>query len=418
MFSELTKRDSAMKDLDVAIVGGGPIGSFVASRIAKEGFSVCLLEEHKKYGLPLRCAGLVTKRVLDFLPNDKDVVINSVSGACIHSPNDHVVEIGDQRPRALVIDRTAFDCALGELAETNGAESYLGCKVSSFTPSSRRLAVEMKGSCFKEICSKIIIGADGPHSLIRKTLGLAPQSYLYGVGAEVKNVELDSNLVHIFVGSNYAPGFFAWIIPTDEEGKNARVGLCSTAQNRANLLECFQKLMHHDLLKNNQIKKRIGGVIPLGPLKQTTADSTMLVGDAAAQVKPTSGGGLYPGLVCSRYCASVAIDSLENEDYSQESLHRYHRLWYEDVGRELTRGMRMRYWFERLDDESFEKGIKLIDTKKCVSAINRYGDIDYPSKVAYRVLGSCPGLLRLLPSAMFGNVKRFFQGEEPGGGGT
>lgn len=418
MFSELSKRDSAMKNVDVAIVGGGPTGCFVASRIAKEGFSVCLLEEHKKYGLPLRCAGFVTKRVLDFLPKDSDVVINQVRGACIHSPNDHVVEIGDETPRALVIDRTAFDCALSELAQSNGAEGYLGCKVSSFTPSSRRLAVEMKGSCLDEICSKIIIGADGPNSLIRRTIGLTPQTYLYGVGAEVKNVDLDSNLVHIFLGSKYAPGFFAWIIPTNEEGTHARVGLCSTDQHKSNLAGCFQKLMHYDLLKNAHIKKRIGGVIPLGPLKQTTADSLMLVGDAAAQVKPTSGGGLYPGLVCSRYCAAVAIDSLENEDYTQESLHRYHRLWYEDVGRELMRGMRMRYWFERLDDESFEKGIKLIDTKKCVSAINRYGDIDYPSKVAYRVIGSCPGIFRLLPTAMFGSVKRLFQGEEPGGGGT
>lgn len=419
MFSELWEKKQVMKNVDVAIVGGGPIGCFVGSRIAKEGFSVSLFEEHQNFGLPLRCAGLVTDRVLDFLPSDADVVLNRVSGARIHSPDGRIVEIGGNKPRAFVIDRTGFDRCLGQVAEQEGVVANLGCKVSSFTPSSRRLAVEMKGSCFEKYKADLFIGADGPFSVVRRCSGFSePQSFLYGVGAQLSHVSLDPDFVHIFVGKDIAPGFFCWIIPTDESGKSARVGLCVSSQYKSALSSCFQKIMHSSLLKNASIDGHIGGVIPLGPLKQTTDDSVMLVGDAAAQVKPTSGGGLYPGLVCGRYCAAVGVDALENEEYSNMSLHRYHRLWYEDVGRELSMGMRMRNWFERLDDESFEKGLELIDSKKCLSAINRYGDIDYPSKVAYRMLGSCPGLLRLLPQAMFGNVKRWFQGEEPGGGGT
>ena len=61
--------------------------------------------------------------------------------------------------------------------------------------------------------------------------------------------------------------------------------------------------------------KRFGGTIPLGPLKKTVDDHVMLVGDAAAQVKPTSGGGIYPGLLCATQCAIVAEEAVQKQQF-------------------------------------------------------------------------------------------------------
>jgi len=56
-----------MQEFDVAVIGGGPIGGFVAKEIAGEEFKVAIFEEHENIGTPLKCAGLVTPRVFQFL---------------------------------------------------------------------------------------------------------------------------------------------------------------------------------------------------------------------------------------------------------------------------------------------------------------------------------------------------------------
>ena len=126
----------------------------------------------------------------------------------------------------------------------------------------------------------------------------------------------------------------------------------------------------------------------------------MLVGDAAAQVKPTSGGGIYPGLLCAHYCSSVALDALELNDFSSRVLNKYHKLWSKEIGKELSLGMKFRTIFKNFNDEKLDRYIKKLNNKKTIDAINKYGDIDYPSKLAFPLLKTSPSLLKLLPSAL------------------
>ena len=92
----------------------------------------------------------------------------------------------------------------------------------------------------------------------------------------------------------------------------------------------------------------MGGVVPLGPLKKTYSANIMIVGDAAAQVKPTSGGGKYTGLLCSNYCYKIAIQALQKNNYSKQFLKKYHKLWSAELGRELNLGMNFRKIFKNL----------------------------------------------------------------------
>ena len=95
-----------MKEYDAVIIGGGPIGGYVAKKIAQNGFKVAVFEEHKKIGDPLKCAGLVTPRVFDFLDFSEELVVqNRIKGAHIHSPSDHILTIGGDRIHAFAIDR-------------------------------------------------------------------------------------------------------------------------------------------------------------------------------------------------------------------------------------------------------------------------------------------------------------------------
>ncbi len=150
--------------------------------------------------------------------------------------------------------------------------------------------------------------------------------------------------------------------------------------------------------ENIKIIKYIGGVIPLGFLKKTYTSNVLVVGDAAAQVKPTSGGGIYTGLVSASHCAKVALESLQKKNFSSQFLKKYHKLWYTDIGMELFLGMRFRKIFKNLKDNQMDKYIKKFQNPKIIEIISKYGDIDYPSKLVTPLLKKTPTLLRLIPS--------------------
>jgi geranylgeranyl reductase family protein len=385
---------------DAVIVGAGPIGGQVAKTIAQEGYTVAIFEEHKQIGTPLRCAGLVTSRVfssLDFPPSH--VVQNEIKGAHIHSPSGNLLTIGGDKIHALVIDRSIFDKEINKQAQEKGAEIFLENKI--IAAQAHKGYINLKATK-NEVKCKLLIGADGPHSKIRDCFSFPqPLEFLQGIGAEITNVSLNPDFVEIFVGNNIAPGFFAWLIPLNKQGTAARIGLCIEPNSPYPPKHYFSKLLKNKSLSaffhDIKITKRIGGVVPLGPLKKTFDSHVLLVGDAAAQVKPTSGGGIFPGLVCAKHCSSVAIEALSKNNFNLNLLKKYHKQWVENIGRELTLGMRFRSVFKSLSDTQLDYYIDKFQNKTLTDIISLHGDIDYPSKLVKPLLKKSPSFLRFLP---------------------
>jgi geranylgeranyl reductase family protein len=392
-----------METYDIAVVGGGPIGCFVAQQLASKGMHVAIFEEHSTIGQPVHCAGLVTQRVFDISHCSRiGIIQNTIYGAHIHSPSGSILTIGGDKTHALVIDRQRFDETLADDARHAGAELKLEHKVTiaRHQESSISLSVQHQNTTYDAHCT-ILIGADGPYSHIRKAFKFPhPIELLHGVGAELIDTVLNPKFVHIFVGHQIAPGFFAWVIPTNPQGTTARLGLCIKKQTARPLNQYFTTLLQHPLLQGAKVLQKYGGSIPLGPLKKTVTDHVMLVGDAAAQVKPTSGGGIYPGLLCSTYCASIAERAVQDHRYDERSLRYYHIQWTKEIGRELSLGMRFRKLFTNFTDVQLNKYLEKLQNPKTIDAINTYGDIDYPSRLAFPLLRTSPSLLSLAPSLL------------------
>jgi digeranylgeranylglycerophospholipid reductase len=389
-----------MDEYDIAVVGGGPAGCFVAEQLALKGRHVAVFEEHRTIGEPVHCAGLVTQRVFDITKcSHTGIVQNKINGAYIHSPAGSTLTLGGEKIHGLVINRQRFDETLSENAQTAGVELFTGYKVVSAKKQENHITLTIqKDEQTLIVRCNILIGADGPHSSIRKIFGFAhPIEMLQGISAELSDTALDPRFVHIFVGRTIAPGFFAWIIPTNTQGTTARIGLCIGKQHKHPLQHYFTTLLRQPLLQGTTVMKRFGGVIPLGPLKKTVDDHIMLVGDAAAQVKPTSGGGIYPGLFCATQCAIVAEEAVQKQQFDGEFLKHYHRKWAKEIGRELSLGMRFRKIFTSLTDEQLNKYLEKLNNKKTIDIINTYGDIDYPSRLALPLIKTSPSLLSLAP---------------------
>ena len=125
----------------------------------------------------------------------------------------------------------------------------------------------------------------------------------------------------------------------------------------------------------------------------------MLVGDAAAQVKPISGGGLFSGLTAATLAADVASRCLAEDDCSARRLRQYDRDWKERVGKELDRGYRVRRAFVRMDDDALDAAGRILDTEESRNVLGQ-GDIDHPTAIAKDLLKAAPGLMRFAPQLL------------------
>jgi len=380
-------------------VGAGPAGGYAAGQIARAGYEVALLEEHREIGEPIQCGGLVTPRVFDIV-SCKETIIGRVHGAEIFSPSGRRIVIDGGETEAVVVDRAMFDRAIVTDALRNGVHSFLGAQAAAARREDGRVEVlvDVDGESQRFRC-KLLIGADGVRSSVAKWFDiLRPKKILPGFEVDMVGVESDPGLVQLFVGSNYAPGFFGWIIPS---GDTARVGLCVGSGNAYAYLE---KMLGQPAVRgfvtHAQPILYIAGGIPFGFPKRSHADNVMIVGDAACQAKATSGGGIFTSLLCSTFCARTAIEALDKGDFSARMLHRYHKAWTGSMGKELRKDLAIHDSFSRLTDPQIEEIFDILDNPAVLRIIQEMGDIDFPSKVGWALLREEPRLLKYLGKAL------------------
>jgi len=373
-----------MHHYDIAVIGAGPAGSMAAKYAAKAGAAVVLLEEHPSVGWPVECAGLLGEKAIresELAGSFGHHTLRGLKGACIYSPGGFRMDFKASSNRAFVVDRRLFDRELALDAIRAGADLWLHSSV-------RRLRREYGGRILtlgdgSELRSKIVISSEGVRARIARRAGIAAaQKILSGAQVEVPfNVE-DPEKVEVHLGA--APGLFAWVIPIGEE--TARIGLCANEWGCDRLRSFLQKDLIRRRLRGSPVGLFVGG-LPLGPPASTAREGFMAVGDAAGQVKPTSGGGIYPGLVCAKIAGNVAAAAVQEGDCSAKNLAEYDRLWRAAVGRELAIGMKVNRWLNRMSPAEIDEVVSFLSKKPLlIKTIEEHGDIDRPSILMARML--------------------------------
>ncbi len=353
----------------------------VAGKIAKAGYGTLVLEEDRVIGTPVQCAGLVSPRVVSMTGTKS--IIGHYRSATLHPPNTEPLEIFSPEPKAYVLDRVAFDREMARSAMRCGAEIMLGCRVTGWDgEGSVRYVTEGEE---RETRCRVVVGADGPNSSVRHLSRIpAKAEHMPGLQAVVGKAP---DGIHIFMGNKIAPGFFAWELP---HPSGTVIGLATDGGNAYGYLVKLLKSMGVD----RKVIALQAGTIPLGRMETSVADNLMLVGDAAYQVKPLSGGGLYTGLVSADHCGDVLVDALNRGDTSADSLSEYHTRWQKDVGSEISKGLWMRRVYRRFSDDELDRLFHALRDDKILEVIGREGDIDYPSALARAVLKTSPKLLK------------------------
>ncbi len=410
---------------DVVVVGAGPVGSTAARYAAMNGAKVLMIEEHAFIGSPVGCTGLLSTRAVaecELKPSD-EFVFNSVRGAFVHAPDGQCLPIDGKQTKAYVVSRKNFDRVLAVMAAEEGVELSLRTRAVGLEKPDAEFEKEgqknpqiklrvIRNGKPETICTSVVIGADGVKSRIASYAGLKkPARVLPGIQIEAPYASEDSDFVELFPGS-FAPGFFAWTVPVNE--KTSRIGLalepglaCKGGQEDCSPLSYLEKLLR----SNPHVKARysggmldfVVGGIPIGPQEKTASDGVLLVGDAAGQTKPTSGGGIYTGAFAAKIAGKVAAQAALEGDTSAERLSEYDQLWRKGLGKELEIGMKIHDYIGKLEDRQFNDLIGSLNTPSILNTITEYGDMDHPS-ILLRKLMFSGNSLRLMKA--FGTFLR------------
>jgi geranylgeranyl reductase family protein len=390
--------------VDVLVVGAGPAGSTLAGQLARAGHHVVVVEEHPRVGRPVQCAGLVSTRVLE-LSGASATVVQKVRGATVFGPSLRSVDFLAPEPRAFVIDRAGLDVHLADRAARAGAEFRTGTRFDA------RLAEETDGVRVRlhgpdggdhEVVARLVVGADGVTSAVARAFRLRrPVEILPAFEAEYPQSPGDPETVEVYLGRSIAPGLFGWWIPDGRGG--ARVGVAADADGTAarvyfeRLLTALGRRFGRPLENPTAF---IASGIPIGRLPRYVGPRVLLVGDAAAQVKPLSGGGIFTGMRAAELAASVAHGALAQDDLGERRLAEYPRRFDAELGDEFRRALYLRRLFCRLTDRELDALVDVLRAGDLGGTIVAFGDIDFPTHVARQLLRESPGLLRLLPKAL------------------
>jgi len=371
---------------DVAVIGGGPVGSHVAYKLAGMGYGVVVLEQKERLEEPVCCTGIISEECVRSFAVNHNVILGKVNSARFFSPSGKVIRLWRQETQAYILDRAAFDVAVASRVQGRGAEYILNSPVRNIEVADDRVRVEVaRQGEISHFDARVVVIASGFGSSLVEGLGLGKTShFVMGAHAEVETMGI--NEMEVYFSQKVAPGFFAWLVPISPF--TARVGLLSRHSPGPYLKKLISSLVAQGKITSAEVEFSYGG-IPLKPLARTYGARLLVVGTAAGQVKPTTGGGIYYGLLSADIAASSLHQALESNDLSARGLAKYEREWKRRLGRELRMGYWTRRFYEHLSDRQIDRIFTIITANGMDDALLKANDVsfDWHSIGLVRLLG-------------------------------
>ena len=358
------------------MVGAGPIGLMLAKELAGMGVDVTVFDSKKRVSdNTAKASGIFSRAGLSRLGIDRaHSFVNELDGAVLHA-GEETFRVETKEPVAYILDRGKFAESCKKLAEDAGAKIVLGKRFDK----AELLELQKDGPC-------IIVGADGAVSTVASVFGFPHISeYVLTYKAEYENVDIrDPHKVELFFSKKIANRFFVWTAPYSKSKLEVGVGISGRSRrNSLSVFETFASIPYmRSVLRGSKKAAGYASMIPLEPRKKTVIGNVLLVGDAAGQVKATTGGGIIFGGAC----AKVAARAISANIKGGVPLSRYEKDWRKLYGLDLKMHRIIHAYYSSLGDRSFGTMLKTAKILGFEKFLSTHGDMDRPSLVVKRMI--------------------------------
>ncbi len=344
------------------VVGAGPAGSTVARYAAVRGLKTICLDKRRDIGVPVQCGEYMAsnEEVEALFPRAGEVTSLYDLPESMKEARTKVIRIRSPSLRAYdvpfegyTVRRDRVDKHWAHLAERAGAEVLTDCTV-------QHVHGEYLKSSRGDFQGRVVVGADGPFSMVARSAGLhPPQELAAAITCDIEGAFDDA--LEIMFGS-IAPGGYAWVIPKNGV---ANVGLGVWHRYGGSLSALLVRFLER---MGWSTESWTGGWVPeLGPVSRTVSRNALLVGDAAGHVMPTNGGGVNLAMLCGRIAGNVIADHIQKG----ASLDDYERQWRYVAGEQLATGVRIKKLADAFFPSDFwlERAMRLLGVRRMERAI-------------------------------------------------
>ncbi len=349
---------------DIIIVGAGPAGSTAAKFAAQNGAKVLLLEKDREVGVPVRCAeGVGAKGLHRILGQNIPAswIAATITGFRLVAPDGSPVDArwGDC---GYCLDRKVFDYELANLAAKDGAEVVTKAYVTDLIKddNGKVLGVKMKHMGDNvEVRSGIVIGADGVETRVGRWAGQNTFTKMRDMEAcaqfTIADLNVDQDTCEFVFSNKKVPGGYLWIFPKGNRTANVGIGISGEYAGKRSALSYLKDFVEERFSGKPVLSTLCGGVPCALTRKQISGEGYMLVGDAAHQVNPISGGGIVSGMYAGMVAGKVAAGAVQDKNFSAARLSEYDKEWGKSIGKDHERFYRIKEAVFDFTDEQLNK---------------------------------------------------------------
>ncbi|HPS92138.1 MAG TPA: NAD(P)/FAD-dependent oxidoreductase [Methanothrix sp.] len=345
---------------DLIVVGAGPGGSMAAKAAASAGLKVVMLEKRQEIGDPVRCAEGVSKRALcRMVKPDPEWIASEVKGARIYAPNGKCIVMSEDKGGdevGYVLQRKIFDRSLAMQAAIAGAKVLVKTRALGLL---RKNGAVCGVSALRigeplQIEAPLVIGADGVESKVGRWAGIDTALKLRDIEScaqfLVQDASIDDEYTEFYLGNNVAPSGYAWSFPKGEKLANVGLGIQGSRCQPGDAVRLLRQLVKSKFPNGKVLEMVVGGDPCSAPIDSAIADGVMLVGDAAHQTDPLTGGGILNAMQAGVMAGEVAAKAISAGNVRRSGLQEYEDRWRNGFGKVIARSFQFKEFFVKLTD--------------------------------------------------------------------
>lgn len=365
------------------MVGAGPAGNQTALGLALAGHDVAVVDYRARPGDKL-CTGIVGRQCFEEYSVPASMVLHEAHAATFLAKDSEPVTVRRERAQAYVIDRVAFVSNIAERAAAAGARYITESVVNSIEMGADGVQVSIRTGRTRHqrrvLKSRAIVMASGAGSRVAEMAGLSPSRKLAYASQTVVEAPGDSG-VNVMLPGVLPSGHFGWLVPQGDG--RALLGVLGRPRNGRAASMALQVAQANGIA-GAQVAEWQHWPVPVGAAPVTSNHRALLVGDAAGQVKPTTGGGIYYALLAADIAASTLDNGLRSGSLGATAMRGYDRRWKAALGTELRVGRFARSIFERLDGRTVAN---LLRASEASGLLDEEGSFDWHSRLIIRWMG-------------------------------